>query len=132
MAIDECGTVQKSVYISNLARSILQGYIDTKTFFKLCKCVIDLTEEDLDFINRNITKDTIETDEDYIDDFRALGLMKEVNGGFDYTERAFLLRNYALDYEGQNDMPESFRERQINSIASQEEVDKMIEHLDQL
>ena len=128
--IDECGTIQKAEYIANLARSIRRNEIDTPTFFRLCKCVTNLTEEDLEFINETVSKETVTTDEEFIDDFRSLGLMKEVDGGFDYTKRAFLLKKYALNYEGNTDIPDSFRSRQIMSVASDADIQNIIDNLD--
>ncbi len=109
--IDDCGTIQKAYYIACLTRAIRSHSIDTTKYFKLCHCIRNLTEEDLLFLKSHISKNIITTDEDYIDDFRALGLLKDVDDGFAYTKRAFELKKYALDYEGNVVMPETFPER---------------------
>lgn len=62
----------------------------------------------------------------YLDDFRGLGLMYEANGGFAYSERAFLLLKYALRYEENIKMPETFPDRNIISTASVEEIDEYL------
>lgn len=129
VVIDECGTIKKSEYIANLGRAVINGVVDTATFFRLCRCVVNLTEEDLAFIRDNVSEDKIETDEEYIDDFRALGLLKEVDGGFDYTKRAFQLKKFALDYEGNTKIPETFRERQIMAVATDADIDNVLNNI---
>ena len=108
---------------------MINGVVDTATFFRLCRCVVNLTEEDLAFIRDNVSEDKIETDEEYIDDFRALGLLKEVDGGFDYTKRAFQLKKFALDYEGNTKIPETFRERQIMAVATDADIDNVLNNI---
>lgn len=96
--IDDVGTKKKALYVSNLTRAFCMGHITTNQFFKLAQCIIQLTEEDLDFLNEQISSKVISTDEEYIDDFRNCGLLKEVSGGFAYTKRAFELKKYSLWY----------------------------------
>lgn len=109
--IDDCGTIQKAYYLACLTRALTSRAIDTKKYFKLCQCIRNLTEEDLLFLKSHISQNIITTDEDYIDDFRALGLLKDVDDGFAYTPRAFELKKYALNYEGNVIIPASFPER---------------------
>ncbi|SFL48873.1 hypothetical protein SAMN05216390_13418 [Lachnospiraceae bacterium KH1T2] len=109
--IDDCGTIQKSFYIACLARAVRSKKIDANKFFKLSHCIRNLTEEDLLLLNKSVSTDVVDSEEDYIDDFRALGLMRDVAGGFIYTKRAFELKKYALDYECKVDIPDKFQER---------------------
>ena len=68
-------------------------------------------------------------DDEYIDDFRALGLMKDVDGGFAYTERAFKLVKYSLDYDGNLELPaqypDRFRPENLDAMSS-EEIGKIL------
>lgn len=96
--IDEVGTKKKAIYISNLTRACCMGNITISKFFKLAQCIERLTDEDLEFLNDNINGSVIETDEEFIDDFRNCGLLKEVAGGFVYTKRAYELKKYSLWY----------------------------------
>ena len=105
--IDDCGTKEKSLYIANLSRAVYSGLIDTYKFFKFSHCILNLTQEDLIILQKRISKDIIEQDEEFIDDFRALGLMFEVAGGYQYTRRAYELVKFALDYEKAIDIPDS-------------------------
>lgn len=109
--IDDCGTIQKSYYLACLARAVRAKYITSTEFFKYSHCIRNLTEEDLQFLGENITQNVITTDEEYIDDYKALGLMKDVDGGFAYTKRAFKLVKYAIIYEENVVLPETFPER---------------------
>lgn len=96
--IDEVGTKKKAIYISSLTRACCMGNISISKFFKLAQCIERLTDEDLEFLNDTINGDVIKTDEEYIDDFRNCGLLKEGAGGFVYTKRAYELKKYSLWY----------------------------------
>ncbi len=126
--IDDCGTVQKSFYLACLARAVRAKFISSSEFFKFAHCIRNLTEEDLLFLKRNITRDVISDDVEYIDDFRALGLMKDVDGGFAYTERAFKLVKYSLDYEGHLELPEKYPDR-FRPITAEPISDEQIDAL---
>ncbi len=113
--IDDCGTIQKAVYLANISRAFVKHELDKRGFFKLGQCIRMLTEEDLLFLKDSIREGTIR-DIEYVDDFRGLGLMYEVNGGFAYSLKAFQLLKYALDYEGNVHIPEQFSKRSMLSL----------------
>ena len=123
--IDDCGTTQKAFYLANISRAFAKHEIDKKLFFKLGQCIRMLTEQDLLFLSNHISEDIISEDEDYIDDFRSLGLMYEVDAGFAYSKRAFQLSKYALNYEGNISIPEKFPERNIMMAITEEELNEM-------
>ena len=128
--IDDCGTIQKAFYLSCLTRALINKEIDTGKYFKLSRCVINLTEEDLNFLCKHISPNIVKDDEEYIDEYKALGLLKDVDGGFEYTRKAYELKKYALDYEGNVIIPESFSARalpQVIESISNEEIDAMFE-----
>jgi len=54
---------------------------------------------------------TIKTDSENIDDFRSVGLLMEVAGGFSYTKRAFELLKYGLLYEKNIKIPDKYPQR---------------------
>ena len=123
--IDDCGTRQKAYYISCLARAVRAGQIDRNKFFKFCYCIRSLTEEDIIFLKNDISDKLIETDEEYIDDFRSLGLLKDVDGGFVYSKRAYELNKYAISYDEEIQVPNVIQERampQHLEIASEEDI----------
>lgn len=109
--IDDCGTIQKAVYLSNISRALAKHEINIRDFFKLGQCIRMLTEEDLLFLKENVREGTVSGEGDYVDDFRGVGLMYEVKAGFAYSLRAFRLLKYALDYEGDVRIPKKFPER---------------------
>ena len=123
--IDDCGTIQKAVYLANISRAFAKHEIDKRLFFKLGQCIRMLTDEDLLFLRENI-KDGIDSGEsDYIDDFRGVGLMYDVDGGFHYSLRAFKLLEHALDYEGKVSVPEKFPERNVLTFATDDDIDAL-------
>lgn len=124
--IDDCGTIQKAVYLANISRSFAKHEIDKRLFFKLGQCIRMLTEEDLLFLRENIKEGTISGESDYIDDFRGLGLMYEVDGGFHYSQRAYKLLEHALDYEGKVNVPEKFPGRNVYTLAADDDIDAII------
>ena len=113
--IDDCGTVQKAAYLANVSRALAKHEIDKRVFFKLGQCIRMLTEEDLLFLGQNIREGII-LDIEYVDDFRGIGLMYEVDAGFAYSLKAFQLLKYALNYEGSVHIPEKFPKRNVLSI----------------
>ena len=124
--IDDCGTIQKAFYLANISRAFAKHEIDKKLFFKLGQCIRMLTEEDLLFLSKHVNESIIGEDEDYIDDFRSLGLMYEVDAGFAYSKRAFQLSKYALNYEKNISIPEKFPERNIMAPATVEDIDEIV------
>lgn len=137
--IDDCGTKQKAFYLACLSRALMNEFtadpkMNTKMYFKLAQCIRNLTEEDLLFLKKRIDVGLITEDADYIDDFVALGLLKAVNGGYEYTERAFYLKKYALDYEGKVDIPKTFSDRVTPNepkSLSDDELRKLLEMADE-
>ena len=109
--LDDCGTHQKALYLASVTRALLSKQIDTKKFFQLCRCIRNLTEEDLLFLSKHISNSPVSEDEDYIDDFRSMGLLYETDDGFAYSRRAFELKKYALLYEHPVEIPDSFPSR---------------------
>lgn len=123
--IDDCGTVQKAVYLANISRAFAKQEIDKSVLFKLGQCIRMLTEEDLLFLSKNVREGTI-VDGDYVDDFRGLGLMYEVDGGFAYSRKAYLLLKHALNYEGNVCIPEKFP---VRTVISFDTDDLTFDHL---
>ena len=124
--IDDVGTRRKALYVSNLTRACCMGNISVSKFFKLSQCIVGLTDEDLMFLCENIGPKTIDTDEEYIDDFRNCGLLKEVEGGFVYTKRAYELKKYSLWYGYDVEIPQ-IPERQMISGIGYEIIDDMFD-----
>ncbi len=54
--IDDCGTIQKAVYLANISRAFAKHEFDKRVFFKLGQCIRMLTEEDLLFLKENISQ----------------------------------------------------------------------------
>lgn len=125
--IDDCTTKQKAYYLACLTRAILSKSIDTQKFFQLSRCIRNLTEEDLSFLTKNIKTGDIPQNEDYIDDYRSLGLIYETTEGFSYTKRAFELKKFALCYEENIQIPEIFPSREEKLILKEITEEEIIE-----
>jgi len=126
--LDETGTIQKSVYYANLTRAALNDEITVGKFFKLCNCIRNIIEEDLEFLICDIqsqVEKTITDDREAIDDFRSVGLIKEVDGGFAYTLRAFELLKYGLMYEQYVIIPNTIQERIITGSIPSTDINKL-------
>ena len=124
--LDDCASTQKAIYIANLSRALANRLIDKNSFFKLCKCVRTLTDEDLLLLKSSIPNGVIDYEVMVIDDFRSVGLMYEINGGFAYSKRAYDLVEYALDYERGVHTPDSFPSRLVTSVATKEDVERFL------
>lgn len=126
--IDDAGTVQKSIYYANLTRAAIGGYIDRAQLFKLCNCIKNLTDEDLVYLAEDIQKrgtSTITEDTALIDDYRAVGLLKEVNEGFSYSRRAFELLKYGLKYEDNIQIPNDIQDRMMIGTISSKSIEEL-------
>lgn len=97
--INECSTETKAVYLANLSRAFSDRMFGVNDYFKLSRCIQYLTEEDLLFLKNKITEEVVNEEGDYYEDFQSQGLMSLRAGGYIYTMRAFMLRNYSLAYE---------------------------------
>lgn len=128
--IDDCGTKQKAYYLACLTRALLAHQIDTNQFFQLSRCIRNLTEEDLAFLGESIQEGILTGEEDYIDDYRSLSLLRETDGGFAYTKRAFELKKYVLKYESHVEIPQQFPQRtapyRVEGIPDKQ-IDELIE-----
>ena len=74
-------------------------------------------------------------DEDYVDDYRALGLLYETDEGFSYSKRAFELKKYALCYETHIEIPDSFPPKYepfVGQEISEDEINSLIEEVGQV
>ena len=103
--IDDCGTYSKAEYLANISRAFANGLVDINEFFKVAQSITNLTEEDLLFIANNITEEVVSNKNEYCEEYQAAGVMSIRAGGYVYSKRAFLLRNYALRYEGKEIWP---------------------------
>lgn len=130
--IDDWGTVQKVVYLANISRAFADYQIKKRELFKLAQCVRMLTEEELLFLKENISDEIVTEDGEYIDDFRGLGLLYEVDGGFAYSQRAFRLLKYVLEYERGISIPESFPERTMMSAISDKDIGELFDDVKEI
>ena len=114
---------------SNITRAVYAKLIDTAEYFKFAHCIVSLTEEDLLLLKNRITEDVVSSNDEYIDDFRGLGLMRECAGGYIFTKRAFGLVKYGISYEGTLKFPEKYPERLPTGMISEKdfnEIQKML------
>ncbi|WP_304533336.1 hypothetical protein [Faecalibaculum rodentium] len=95
----DCDTEVKSLYIANLTRALIASQITKEDFFKLGRCVGQLSDEDLHTLEKEIRNKKVIVDTEYIEEFTGLGLMYPVAGGSSFSKKAYKLNKYAINYE---------------------------------
>ena len=76
-------------------------------------------------LNVKSAEGTIDGESDYVNDFKGLGLMYEVEGGFSCSPRAFKLLEYASNYEGKMSVPEKLPKRNVLTVATNDDIDAL-------
>ena len=109
-AIDE---PSKAKYISWLTVAVIHDMMALDEYFRLIKVVSRLINSDLIFIADNVEKVLIDTNDCHVEDFLANGLLRSVDGGFAYSERAYNLVEYGIRYGHSVRRPEHIPDRQV-------------------
>ncbi|GEM_PF-3882943 len=90
-------TLQKTKYITNLTLSLRYGYLTKKEYLILCRIVVNVIEEDLQYLKQHITRNTIESNE-FTEELQDHGLVYMGDPGMVYGKWAFYLDKYGLSY----------------------------------
>lgn len=114
-AIDSIESKCKARCIANITQSVVWNQIDVRKYLRLVHTLKLLIEEDLMYLDRNI-RDGIILDVENLDDFLTYGILRPVNGGYTYTERAHDIVEHGLRRGHSYKRPTSIPQRDIISI----------------
>ena len=112
--IDSIDSKYKARCIANLTQSVVNDEIDVKKYLRLMHTLKLLIEGDLTYLDRNIQGGTI-TDIENLDDYLTYGIIRPVNGGYAYTERAHDLIQFGIKRGHDYRRPSSIPQRDIFS-----------------
>lgn len=68
------------------------------------------------FIRDNLKKSTITTNLKEKEELTFLGMTRLVNGGYEFTERAYMLVKYGVNYGHSIEIPQEFEHTQIQYL----------------
>lgn len=115
-AIDSVESEKKARHLANLTQSVINSEIDVKLYMRLIHVSKQLIEEDISFLATNITKEMF-VDNPHLDDFFAYGLIRGVDGGYVYTERAWDLVQYGISRGHDVNRPDEIPKRTVFAIG---------------
>lgn len=112
--IDSIESKYKARCIANLTQSVVNDELDVKKYLRLIHTLKLLIEEDLTYLDRNIQGGTV-IDIENLDDYLTYGILRPVNGGYAYTERAHDLVQFGIKRGHDYRRPSSIPQRDIFS-----------------
>ncbi len=111
-AIDDVESDEKARCLANLTQSLINDKITVENYFRAIHTLKQLIRADLDFLSRNITKETF-LDNEHEDDYLVNGLIRQVNGGYVYTNRAWDIVEHGVCKGHNMNRPSKIKEREI-------------------
>ncbi len=115
-AIDDVESDEKARCLANLTQSVINSEITVENYFRVIHTSKQLIREDLDFLSRNITKEKF-LDNEHLDDYLVNGLIRQVDGGYVYTDRAWDIVEFGICRGHKVDRPNKIEEREIYSLG---------------
>lgn len=109
----------KARYIANLTQSLINGQIDRLNYFRLINTINSLIGDDLQYIADNIEHSGTILNDKHIDDFVSAGIMRNVEGGYYYTERAYDLVEFGIRKGHNIKRPSHIPDRMIFSTETE-------------
>lgn len=115
-SIDDIESEEKARCLANLTQSVINSEIDINKYFRLMHTLKLLIAEDLKYIDTNISGKTLLSDE-HLDDYLIAGIMRPVDGGYVYTERAHDLMEFGIARGHGYTRPKQIKQRPITLIG---------------
>lgn len=116
-SIKDVDEPQKAKYLAWLTEALINGQIEINEYFRLLKIVPRLISADLIYLSKIVEVGQIEINDDRIEDFMANGLLMNIEGGYGFTNRAYNLVEYGINYGHSVKRPNSILKRAaINSM----------------
>lgn len=109
----------KARYIANLTQSFINGQIDKLNYFRLVNTINSLIGDDLRYIADNVEYSGTIISDLHIDDFVSTGIMRNIEGGYCYTERAYDLVEFGINKGHNIKRPGHIPERMIISTEAE-------------
>lgn len=113
--IDDIDSEEIARCLANLSQSVINEEITVDNYFRLIRTLRMLIPEDLVYIAQNIRKGTFD-DCSYLDDYIVSGIIRGVDGGYVYTERAWALLKYGILRGHDIEIPARIETRPIVSL----------------
>lgn len=111
-AIDDVESDEKARCLANLTQSLINGKMTVEDYFRVIHTFKQLIREDLEFLSKDITKETF-LDNEHLDDYLVNGLIRQVNGGYVYTERAWDIVEHGICKGHNMNRPDKIKEREV-------------------
>jgi len=115
-AISDVDSEEKARCLANLTQSVSWLEINLEKYFRLVHTLKQLVAEDLVFLSNSICKGKF-LENKYLDDYIVLGLIREVDGGYVYTERAWELVKYGISRGHDVIIPNEIEKRSVFSMG---------------
>lgn len=115
-AIDDVESNQKARCLANLTQSVINSEITVENYFRLIHTSKQLIREDIEFLSKKITKETF-LENEHLDDYLVNGLIRQVDGGYVYTDRAWDIVEFGISRGHKIDRPKRIKEREVYSIG---------------
>lgn len=94
-AIDDIDSEEKARCLANLTQSVINSEINVENYFRIFHTLRYLVKEDLNYISKSINGATFVQDI-HLDDYIIAGIIRQVDGGYVYTERAYDLVEFGI------------------------------------
>ncbi len=115
-AIDDVESEEKARCLANLTQSVINSQVTVENYFRLVHTLKQLIRDDFEFLSENISKAKFFSNE-HLDDYLITGLIREVDGGYVYTERAWDLVEFGILRGHKIERPDKIEEREIFSLG---------------
>lgn len=115
-SIDDIESEEKARCLANLTQSVILSQIDINKYLRLIHTCKLLIAEDLKYIADNISGATI-LDDEHLDDYITYGIMRAVDGGYVYTERAHDLMEFGIARGHDYKRPAYIKERTVFGLG---------------
>lgn len=115
-AIDDVESDEKARFLANLTQSVINSEITVENYFRVIHTSKQLIREDLEFLSKKITKETF-LENEHLDDYLVNGLIRQVDGGYVYTDRAWDIVEFGISRGHKIDRPDKIKEREVYSIG---------------
>lgn len=115
-AIDDLDSEEKARCLANLTQSVINSQISVEKYLRLVHLLRHIIEIDLKFLSENICKGLFINNE-YIDEYIISGIIREADGGYVYTEKAWDLVEYGILRGHDIKRPSNIEKRAVYSIG---------------